>query len=159
MVTISGLKVAVLGPRVVVFSSRGSAPHPAGAPAPDPGWGSRPRPRQAPARPRLHPALDSLTVARASVESVKRSRYLIPGNSVDSVSPIRSDSRPPPLGPNGINVGSGECEWPKVQGLVTPFGFVRFCRFESRSRSAERKKVRGGGGLRVTKSRSRLVDA
>ena len=26
------------------FSSRGAAPHPAGAPAPDPGWGSRPRP-------------------------------------------------------------------------------------------------------------------
>ena len=29
---------------MAIFSSRGSAPHPAGAPAPDPGWGSRPRP-------------------------------------------------------------------------------------------------------------------
>ena len=48
--TISGeLKVAGFGaPKIAefFFCSRGSAPHPAGAPAPDPGWGSRPRPRQ-----------------------------------------------------------------------------------------------------------------
>ena len=28
------------GPQIAIFSSRGSAPHPAGAPAPDPGWGA-----------------------------------------------------------------------------------------------------------------------
>ena len=37
MVTISvELKVAVLGPKIVDFFSRGSAPHPTGAAAPDP---------------------------------------------------------------------------------------------------------------------------
>ena len=44
----AGVVMAVFGvflpPPSGKFSSRGSAPHPAGAPAPDPGWGYRPRP-------------------------------------------------------------------------------------------------------------------
>ena len=38
------VKTAKFSPISPKFSSRGSAPHPAGAPAPDPGKGSRPRP-------------------------------------------------------------------------------------------------------------------
>jgi hypothetical protein len=47
VVTISGAKSSYsVGPKIAIFSLRGSAPHPAGATAPDPGgWGCRPRPR------------------------------------------------------------------------------------------------------------------